>query len=184
MWHLKSSPSWTGEIVKRALGGAPLRKGAIEVCVRRVSLGRSSVVGATRLVLTERSATIAPPMDHALSTLPAAPSDLTLANRVEALVADLATRGSILVAYSGGVDSALVAALAFRAVGERALAVTAAAETLAGAELDHARRLAAEACRMMWLVVTRAGHRVTVRAGNAYAAMAKVLDAASAAPLH
>ncbi|HYG62416.1 MAG TPA: ATP-dependent sacrificial sulfur transferase LarE [Thermoanaerobaculia bacterium] len=60
------------------------------------------------------------------------------------VVTDLAGRGSVLVAYSGGVDSAVVAALAFRAVGERAVAVTAAAETLAGAELDHARRLAAE----------------------------------------
>ena len=63
---------------------------------------------------------------------------------IETLVADLAGRGSVLVAYSGGVDSAVVAALAQRAVGERALAVTAAAETLAGAELDNARRLAAE----------------------------------------
>lgn len=60
------------------------------------------------------------------------------------IVADLAARGAVLVAYSGGVDSAVVAALAVRAVGERALAVTAAAETLAGAELDHARRLAEE----------------------------------------
>ncbi|HXU30042.1 MAG TPA: ATP-dependent sacrificial sulfur transferase LarE [Thermoanaerobaculia bacterium] len=64
--------------------------------------------------------------------------------RLAALLADLAARESILVAYSGGVDSALVAALAFRAVGDRALAVTAAAETLAGAELDHARAQAAE----------------------------------------
>jgi uncharacterized protein len=63
---------------------------------------------------------------------------------LEAILADLNSRGSVLVAYSGGVDSAVVAALAWRAVGERALAVTAAAETLAGAELDHARRLAAE----------------------------------------
>ncbi len=63
---------------------------------------------------------------------------------LEALLADLSARESILVAYSGGVDSALVAALAFRAVGDRALAVTAAAETLAGAELDHARAQAAE----------------------------------------
>lgn len=64
--------------------------------------------------------------------------------QIERLLADLAARGSALVAYSGGVDSAVVAALAFRALGERALAVTAAAETLAGSELDHARRLAAE----------------------------------------
>src|SRR6185295_17541931 len=64
--------------------------------------------------------------------------------RIAPLLADLASRESVLVAYSGGVDSAVVAALAQRALGERALAVTAAAETLAGAELDHARRLAAE----------------------------------------
>src|SRR6185295_10215643 len=67
-----------------------------------------------------------------------------LSSRIETIVADLSARESILVAYSGGVDSGLVAALAFRAVGERALAVTAAAETLAGAELDFARLLAAE----------------------------------------
>lgn len=60
------------------------------------------------------------------------------------VTADLAARGPLLVAYSGGVDSAVVAALAHRAVGAGALAVTAAAETLAGAELDHARRLAGE----------------------------------------
>jgi uncharacterized protein len=67
-----------------------------------------------------------------------------LAARLARVVEDLVARGSVLVAYSGGVDSALVAALAVRALGDRALALTAAAETLAGAELDHARRLAAE----------------------------------------
>ncbi len=57
---------------------------------------------------------------------------------------DLAAGGPVLVAFSGGVDSAVVAALAARALGGRALAVTAAAETLAGAELDQARALATE----------------------------------------
>jgi uncharacterized protein len=59
------------------------------------------------------------------------------------LVSDLRDRAPLLVAYSGGVDSALVAALA-RTASLRSLAVTAAAETLAGRELDHARRLARE----------------------------------------
>ena len=88
---------------------------------------------------------------------PAPPSEPAIEPAVEAwidgLTADLAARGSALVAYSGGVDSAVVAALARRALGERALAVTAAAETLAGSELDHARRLAAE-IGVRWEVVT------------------------------
>src|SRR3954462_4139150 len=71
-------------------------------------------------------------------------SDLDPTLHLDSLVTDLAERGSALVAYSGGVDSAVVAALAHRALGDRALAVTAAAETLAGAELDHARQVAAE----------------------------------------
>lgn len=57
---------------------------------------------------------------------------------------DLATRDSMVVALSGGVDSAVVAALAWRALGTRALAVTAAAETLAKRELAQARQVAAE----------------------------------------
>lgn len=69
---------------------------------------------------------------------------MTAISPLEALVSDLAGRESALVAFSGGVDSAVVAALAQRALGERALAVTAAAETLSGRELDHARRVAEE----------------------------------------
>jgi uncharacterized protein len=70
--------------------------------------------------------------------------ETSLSQRIDGLVGDLQRWGSALVALSGGVDSAVVAALARRAVGERALAVTAAAETLAGEELATARRVAAE----------------------------------------
>lgn len=48
-----------------------------------------------------------------------------------------------VVAYSGGVDSAVVAQAAYLALGERALAVTGVSASLAAGELDEARRVAA-----------------------------------------
>jgi uncharacterized protein len=50
---------------------------------------------------------------------------------------------SAVVAFSGGVDSSLVAALATRVLGPRALAVTAVSPALATGELDGARAVAA-----------------------------------------
>jgi len=52
--------------------------------------------------------------------------------------------GSAVVAFSGGVDSSVVAAAAWRALGERALAVTADSSTLAKRELSTAKRVARE----------------------------------------
>jgi pyridinium-3,5-biscarboxylic acid mononucleotide sulfurtransferase len=64
----------------------------------------------------------------------------------ESLQAELERRlvglGSAVVAFSGGVDSSVVAALAVRALGRRALAVTAVSPALAEGELAGARGVA------------------------------------------
>jgi pyridinium-3,5-biscarboxylic acid mononucleotide sulfurtransferase len=52
--------------------------------------------------------------------------------------------GTVIVAYSGGADSTVVAAAAMRALGDHALAVTAVSPALASGELESARNVAAE----------------------------------------
>lgn len=56
----------------------------------------------------------------------------------------LATHDGVLVAFSGGVDSSVVAAVAHDALGDQAIACTARSETLPADELDDARRVAEE----------------------------------------
>jgi len=59
------------------------------------------------------------------------------------LEATIARSPSAVVAFSGGVDSSLVAAASARVLGDRALAVTAVSPSLASGELDGARSVAA-----------------------------------------
>lgn len=64
-------------------------------------------------------------------------------DQLDALTAVVRGLGSCVVAFSGGVDSSVVAAVAARALGERALAVTAVSPALASGELAGARSVAA-----------------------------------------
>ena len=67
------------------------------------------------------------------------PEAMTTSEQLETRIRSLE---SCVVAFSGGVDSSLVAALAVRTLGERALAVTAVSPALATGELDGARDVA------------------------------------------
>jgi len=58
----------------------------------------------------------------------------------DALIERLRSYGAVAVAYSGGVDSAVVAKAAVLALGDKSVAVTAVSPSLASSELDIARR--------------------------------------------
>ena len=59
-------------------------------------------------------------------------------DRLRRVVADL---DAVVVAFSGGADSALLAAICHEQLGDAAVAVTAVSPSLAGAELDDCARL-------------------------------------------
>ncbi len=69
---------------------------------------------------------------------------MSIDEKIKNIQAAIQDKGSVIVAFSGGVDSAVLCALAFRALGNRALAVTADSQTLATGELECAKKLADE----------------------------------------
>ena len=65
-----------------------------------------------------------------------------LATKRDRLLERIAGYGRCAVAFSGGVDSTVVAKAAQLALGDRAVAVTGTSASLAAGELDEARELA------------------------------------------
>jgi pyridinium-3,5-biscarboxylic acid mononucleotide sulfurtransferase len=65
-----------------------------------------------------------------------------IAEKLKALEAELEKLGSVLVCYSGGVDSAFVLAVAHRVLGPKAIGMTAVSPSLAPSELEEATKLA------------------------------------------
>jgi uncharacterized protein len=75
------------------------------------------------------------------SSLPTS-SEPSLTIRREKLLEALRGYGRVAVAYSGGIDSTVVAKAAFEALGDCAVAVTAVSDSLASGELEEAIELA------------------------------------------
>lgn len=79
-----------------------------------------------------------------VSSSPATPSTVRVVELLGGLRSWFTAVGDVVVAFSGGADSALVAAVANDVLGVRSLAVTAVSPSLAGREADECRLLAAE----------------------------------------
>jgi uncharacterized protein len=77
-----------------------------------------------------------------LSQLTPTTTSVELSDKERALEDALRKLDSVIVAYSGGVDSALVMSVAHRVLGDRAVAITASSPSVAPEELESASSLA------------------------------------------
>jgi uncharacterized protein len=107
-------------------------------------------------------------------------ADPTLDERLRALDDDLRSRGSVMVAFSGGADSAFLLAAAVRALGpQRAAAATAYSDSLPEHERSPARAFAADLGVQVFTPATREMEREGYRANagdRCYFCKAELLD--------
>ena len=81
---------------------------------------------------------------EAQTSFPAAAGEADAEQKLHLLEARLAELGSLMVAYSGGVDSAFLAATAHRVLGSRMIAVLADSPSLARRDFEQACEFARE----------------------------------------
>lgn len=93
--------------------------------------------------------------------------DALTVSRLRALESRLAELGSLMVAYSGGVDSAFLAATASRVLGNRMLAVLADSPSLARRDLEQARAFAGSIDMPLQIVATDELERPEYRRNDA-----------------
>jgi pyridinium-3,5-biscarboxylic acid mononucleotide sulfurtransferase len=106
-------------------------------------------------------------------------TDSVLDEKLDALHAELRRLGSVVVAFSGGADSAFLAAVAQSVLGGKAHAVTAVSPSLAGDEEADCRALADEWGLQWTPVVTREMERAAYRINDTdrcYHCKAELMD--------
>ena len=94
-------------------------------------------------------------------------TELLLNRRREQLLKTIQNYHRVAVAFSGGIDSTVVAQAAFEALGKAAVAVTAVSDSLAAGELEEAKELAQRIGIRHRVIYTREFSNPNYRRNNA-----------------